>query len=380
MPVIEDERVSPTFVRIDPAGRVILSGPLDPVIAPPAAPKRVIATATAQPTEEDRFASRRAEVAYEERLTKSRRRSTWAFGLLLLSASVTALMASPVLRVTDVRVVGNSSIRTETLLSAAALVDTPSMLTLRAEDVEARVAALPMVDEVTVWKRWPDGITITVAERYAVATAPVTGGWAIIDQRGETLETRAARPSLPRLDDPVLNWMEVEPVQSGAVGTGAAPEMTDADRVSLLKVASHSSPRLRLLLDQVSMTDDGIRVTIRPELTEVEGRTRTQRILPVLFGQPDDLEAKFRALNTLLDERADIDFAEVTGIDLSVADQPVLLRTPVKTAEDLVPASDVPASGDPATGAPAGPVSQPVSGPVLRDATVAVAEPSNLGQ
>jgi len=61
--------------------------------------------------------------------------------------------------------------------------------------VRARVAAIPVVESVTVDRSWPGTLTVRVRERAPVAVVPLTrGGFALVDADGVAFRSVAARP------------------------------------------------------------------------------------------------------------------------------------------------------------------------------------------
>jgi cell division protein FtsQ len=264
--------------------------------------------------EHQRFTDRRAAVAEAAFVGRRRRRGRIvAAGLVLIGAGW-ALVASPVLRVSDVRVVGLQSLNPQVVLDAVDASEQPSMLTLKVTDIETRLEALPLVHDANVWKQWPDQLVVEVAERYPVATARSGSDWLIIDQRGEVLETRQVRPELPQFD---LLGQPVDP--------------SDKTVQALIQVAIGSSPRLRQQIQTLSMSGEGVELRLRPGIIDNDA-------LVVRFGHVDDVQAKLRALETMLDPTTKAPLDGLSVLDLTVADQPALMR-PTTIAAPVLPAT-----------------------------------------
>ena len=212
-------------------------------------------------------------------------------------------MASPVLRVQQVELVGLNSLNRESVLRTMAIGDHPSMLGLKTADVERRLTDLPLIHSATVWKEWPNRIVVEVSERSAVASIRSNGGWLVLDQHGGVLDTRTVRPDLPILD---LGGQEV--------AEGAK------DITALLNVASAASARLRQQIDVLAVEAGG-GVTVRMRSGSLSEAGTVIRI-----GHADDVAAKLRALATMIDESTAVSFDGVATLDLTVADQPALLQ------------------------------------------------------
>jgi hypothetical protein len=286
------------------SGPVSTSSP-QPAMTPAVTRRRSEATSIGDPldatpteSEDARFAARRLEVALEARQQKRRRRFRITMGLLVVVGVGGVIAASPVLRVTSINVVGNEQLSTATVLGSARVTDAPSMLVLATDEVAQRVGAHPLVDRVDVWKSWPNTLNIRISERFAVATRSGTQGWEVIDQHGALLETRTARPPLPTIES--------------------------KNDPAVLRVAASAPAALRRSIQSIVATEGGLTLVLVPEVFQTGERPTAG--LPVEFGQFDDIAAKYRALSTLLLPKNNIDFSDAIGIDLTVADQPVVLR------------------------------------------------------
>jgi hypothetical protein len=90
--------------------------------------------------------------------------------------------------------------------------------------------------------------------------------------------------------------------------------------------------------------------------TSFPGDAKPNSGLTVDFGPAEDIAAKFRALATLLAPANDINYTDAVGIDISVADQPVILRPIPEQPGAFTDESPIPdggqqsASGGDATG------------------------------
>jgi cell division protein FtsQ len=75
---------------------------------------------------------------------------------------------------------------------------------VNADDVEARVMGIPAISAVTVSRRWPNMIVISVVERARVATTQGEDGrWATLDAGGYPFEFTKKKPQgLPVIESP----------------------------------------------------------------------------------------------------------------------------------------------------------------------------------
>jgi len=82
------------------------------------------------------------------------------------------------------------------------------LVSVRLDDIARAVRALPWVGTVSIERRWPHALAITVAEQQAVA---VWNGAGFVNARGELFRSdpRYAAPELPKLGGPAGSESEV---------------------------------------------------------------------------------------------------------------------------------------------------------------------------
>lgn len=133
------------------------------------------------------------------------RRAGLAALLLAVSIAVAALvLASPLLAVRDARVEGAGRLAPAQVLAAAQVPTGSPMARLPVRELRRRVATLPVVagvDAVSVTRRWPHTVVLTVRERAAALAVPQPdGSWQLVDGTGRAFAGQAeAPPGLPRL-------------------------------------------------------------------------------------------------------------------------------------------------------------------------------------
>ncbi|NUT40378.1 MAG: FtsQ-type POTRA domain-containing protein [Thermoactinospora sp.] len=201
--------------------------------------------------------------------------------IVLLTACVVGSAAwlvfgSPVLGVRSVAIVGNLTVATDEIRRRAAVPELQPLATVDLAGVEGRVMEIRKLAAVEVSRSWPSTLTIEVVEREPVAVVPVNGKAALIDREGVVTEIRDVAP--PRL--PVLKLDRPGPADP-------------ATRAALLVVNS-LPPDLARQVDQIRATSaDGVSLLL------ADGRQ-------VVWGAPDQAEAKVRVLSTLLAKKARI--------------------------------------------------------------------------
>ncbi len=167
----------------------------------------------AEPAVDPRIAARRRRV----REASARRRLKWVVGgiiLLLLGGLVVAVLQSPWLSVSEIRIEGARVADVEGILRHAGVEKGVAMISVRPGAVEAALLADPWIARAEVRVTWPRAVDVVVLEHDPLAWIAGSPG-AVVAQGGAVLVTAeaagplatiesAADPLVPgdRIDDP----------------------------------------------------------------------------------------------------------------------------------------------------------------------------------
>lgn len=195
-----------------------------------------------------------------------------------------AVLFSQLLAVRSVRVVGVGRLSSAQVEAAAAVPVGEPLARVDTGAVARRVGALPAVRSVTVARRWPRTLTISVRERVPAAVAARGTSYVLVDRTGVSFDTVPVRP-------PGLALVDV-PAGLGRAGLRAA-----------LDVLAATPAALRA---QVVVVQAGADEQVTLQLTR--GRT-------VVWGSPDGSRRKAVVLDALLARRARV-------YDVSAPDAP----------------------------------------------------------
>lgn len=111
-------------------------------------------------------------------------------------------LASPLLKVDQVDVVGNAGIPVDEVVSTSGIVPGTPMVTLDTTAATDRVSEMEAVASATVVRQWPDAVAITVVPDAAVAVSPSGDQWDVWGASGGRLAVVAELPpDLPQLRD-----------------------------------------------------------------------------------------------------------------------------------------------------------------------------------
>jgi len=269
------------------------------------------AAAPLSPMIDPRIAARREQVEADAAAVMRRRRR-WrlvgvaALALIVGAGAVTVL--SPLAGVRTIEVTGASRTGSDAVRSATGLRSGAPLVRIDTDAVVARVAALAWVRRVTLERRWPRTVVLTVEERTAVAVTPcraVPQG-CLVDRSGRVLgpvvPDDGTTATLPRL---------VGVPVAGDPGT-QLPETAQGP----LAVASILPSALRPLV--AGVRGEGAEVTLDLEAPGRSGGPPVVRLGPL-----ERVPEKLTAAATVL---ARTSVNAVAVLDVRVPESPALTR------------------------------------------------------
>ncbi len=233
-------------------------------------------------------------------------RITWprlAWAAVLLSVAslgvMLALLNSPLLEIKTIEVEGAEVISPASVKQLAGLKG-QHVLLADLEAAEQRIAALPMVKQVTLGRDWPNGIRVVIVERTQWGRWRANDTVWAIDSDGVILEGAA-----PAYSGPLVTQTSALP----AIRAGAQVDTTAVDMVAELHKRGAPLPLPSVLAYEWSLTDGLVVVTEHGH---------------VIFGDADGLDYKY-AVWTLLEREA-----QARGEPLILADLRFGLRPRVE--------------------------------------------------
>lgn len=243
----------------------------------------------------ERIAARRAAVAAARRRRLLRRTAT----VLLLAGIVVGALAlerSSLVALASIDVLGEDRLTEQEVLDAAEVELGVSVLRVRADRVQARVEALPLVAAATVERDGPLGLVITVTEVAPALTARFDDGSVILDAAGLVLGPGEAAGT------PVVEVPGTAPPAGGMAAD-------DPLLASIHDVVLDLPGPIAALVASTRVTTDGeVRLTLA-DGTEVR------------WGDETRGDEKARALGAVLE---DLDGRAVTAIDVRAPGAPTV--------------------------------------------------------
>jgi cell division protein FtsQ len=189
------------------------------------------------------------------------------------------------LAATAVDVSGEETVSQQRILTAADVRLGVPLARLDLGDIEARVAAVPAVAEVSVHRSWPHTVSIDITERDPIAAVHRAGSWWVMDAEGVEFRPTATR-------DPRLPVVEV----------GA--HVPDDALAEVAGVIGALPPELMAEVHQISARSmDSIRLQLSGHRT-------------IVWGSAAESDRKAEVLEVLLGN------VKAAAYDVSVPDQP----------------------------------------------------------
>lgn len=288
-------------------------------------------------------------------------------GAATLCIGAWALLGSGMLDVQDIQYVDSSAkgavpVSQQDVAATAAITQGSPLATLRAGEVERRVAGLPSVEAVQVQRLWPRGVRVTYSGRIALASVPAPGGFALVDRTGAVFGEVAKRHKGSVLVD-VPDGPERQ-VALEVLGNMPQELTSRVDSIGLEPEAEgQSTTQFRLVLrDKVSSL-----------YTEAEAKQ-------VRWGSSADSDFKAQVLMVLLDKVKKAAWFDVTapgypttalsGRTISRSPQSSTSTTTDPATADQVPAAEAASSQSDDAGATGGSTGGETAGESAGQATI----------
>lgn len=224
---------------------------------------------------EPRIVERRRTVLESQR---RRRRRRWiAVGVLVaVLAGVVAVLASPLTDVDSVEVRGVTSLDVDELRDRSGIAAGDQMVTVDLAAARRSLRAVPTVASVSVQRKWPDTVQITVVEEEPLVRVSTGDGDAVVSRTGRVLPADVAVPE-------VLPVLEVPPTEL-EVG-GRVPD----DVRSALVVFLRLPESLTTTLAAATLDDAGLVFRLPDDAS-------------IRFGPVEDVPAKLVAVQSFVEQ------------------------------------------------------------------------------
>ena len=147
-------------------------------------------------SEFDRAALERKRILEIKRKRNARKRKFFAFLfllLLILSAGF-IFINTPLFDISDIKIKGNAIVADEDILSSCGIDIGDNIFSHTASYYEEKIISLPYVSSVTVKKKYPSEVTITVKEEKEFVAVYSEGTYITCDKNGKSIDELTEKP------------------------------------------------------------------------------------------------------------------------------------------------------------------------------------------
>lgn len=173
-------------------------------------------------------------MAQRRRRSQRRRRGRFSglYRIFAILAAMAAVIAACVVffRVNSVTVQGNTRYTEDEVIAVSGIVSGDNLIALSKGKIASTIRMqLPYVESVSIRRKLPDSVEITVRERVAVASVGSESGRWLISSQGKLLEEAADQPVLP-----VVGLLAQSPYAGGNLQVAEENEHTRENVLALL--------------------------------------------------------------------------------------------------------------------------------------------------
>lgn len=126
--------------------------------------------------------------------------------ILLLALTGMVLIGAEIFQINEITVLGNEKIVYNDIVNRSGIVYGDNIFKLDKELVEKRIEANPYLDVISIVRKYPDQVIITVRERQAAAIIPYLNSYFIIDKEGYILEIKSEQGVI---DYPIIQGITI---------------------------------------------------------------------------------------------------------------------------------------------------------------------------
>lgn len=233
---------------------------------------------------------------------------TWTIIYIIIAAILMGFIGSlPVWRIKELEVKGNNYFSGEKIAKTAKIPMEENIFQLDGDEVAARFSNIIQIKKISVRRKLPNRIVITVTERKPFAIAVVGDKVNLIDDEGFIIEKQNTGASIYRSDIaqlPVIRGISARSIENGN-------RIGRLDRIFMKNILNLLSKSLDIRKAQLELNNaEGIVIFV-------------EDFLKVKIGGQGDIEKKTTTLAALIRSNED-KLQKISYIDVSVPENPVI--------------------------------------------------------
>lgn len=220
----------------------------------------------------------------------------------IIIAGIIFALLSPIFNVKEIRVIGNSKISTDTIISLSGLKSEQNIFDFKTSDVVDAIKQNAYVDTVDVQRKLPDIININVVERVATYILKFGNAYVYINNQGYILEITNKEANYPIITN--YETPEEQIKEGNRLCSEDLEKLNDV--LKIIEAASVNNGEIKKLITQINIENKSNYIlTLQKEKKQV------------YIGDTTNLSTKMLWIDKFLEEEKDNEGIIFLNIDLN---------------------------------------------------------------
>ena len=225
----------------------------------------------------------------------------WLMLIAIIIGGIIFAMLSPIFNITNIEVVGNAKISSDTIISLSGLNINQNIFNFRTSDVVENIKQNAYIDKVEIDRNLPDELKITVTEREPTYMFTFGNAYVYINNQGYLLEITSEKGNFPMITG--YQTPEEQIIEGNRLCTDDLQRLEDVLRI--MEAARSVDGGVDKLITQIDISDKSNYIlTLEKEKKQV------------YLGDASNLGTKMLWINKLLEEEKDNEGIIFINVDL----------------------------------------------------------------
>ena len=225
----------------------------------------------------------------------------WLMLIAIIIGGIIFAMLSPIFNITNIEVVGNAKISSDTIISLSGLNINQNIFNFRTSDVVENIKQNAYIDKVEIDRNLPDELKITVTEREPTYMFTFGNAYVYINNQGYILEITSEKGNFPMITG--YQTPEEQIIEGNRLCTDDLQRLEDVLRI--MEAARSVDGGVDKLITQIDISDKSNYIlTLEKEKKQV------------YLGDASNLGTKMLWINKLLEEEKDNEGIIFINVDL----------------------------------------------------------------
>ena len=225
----------------------------------------------------------------------------WLMLIAIIIGGIIFAMLSPIFNITNIEVVGNTKISSDTIISLSGLNINQNIFNFRTSDVVENIKQNAYIDKVEIDRNLPDELKITVTERESTYMFTFGNAYVYINNQGYLLEITSEKGNFPMITG--YQTPEEQIIEGNRLCTEDLQRLEDVLRI--MEAARSVDGGVDKLITQIDISDKSNYIlTLEKEKKQV------------YLGDASNLGTKMLWINKLLEEEKDNEGIIFINVDL----------------------------------------------------------------